>query len=177
MAPCSLYSALLLTRAGNCQGLPDIITIFRCQYDMYCDSLCYDFIAILCVCVGVCVCIMCVHRVCARELVKKRVIAGSPGIHLISCWAVLFSSLMAWGRSCLGSCWFQTWGTGTTCRTVAEGTIYGLGGWSLFEETSGLYLTPPGIEVLDGRELGTSDVLCRTHQLKLILLYWSTTFA
>ena len=41
---------------------------------------------------------------------------------------------------------------------VAERTVYDLGNWSL-------PLTPPCIKVLDGRKLGPSDVLGRTHYL------------
>ena len=33
----------------------------------------------------------------------------------------------------------------------------------VFDNFLGLPLTPPGIEVLDGRKLGPSDVLGRTH--------------
>ena len=33
----------------------------------------------------------------------------------------------------------------------------------VFDNLQGLLLTPPGIEVLDGRKLGPSDVLGRSH--------------
>ena len=76
---------------------------------------------IVCVCMYMCVLgCQCMYeyvgRVSARVLVQKRVNAGSPGSHLISYLAVMFRSLMAWGRSCLGFCWFQTWCVGTACH-------------------------------------------------------------
>ena len=40
--------------------------------------------------------------------------------------------------------------------------FYDLGGW-VFDNFLSLPLTPPGREVLDGTELGPSDVLGRTH--------------
>ena len=36
-------------------------------------------------------------------------------------------------------------------------------GAGVFDSYLGLPLTPPGIEVMDGRELGPRDVLGRTH--------------
>ena len=35
----------------------------------------------------------------------------------------------------------------------------------VFDHFQGLPLTPPGIEVLDGRKLGPRDVLGRTHKV------------
>ena len=39
----------------------------------------------------------------------------------------------------------------------------------VFDNFMGLSLTPPGIEVLDGGELGPSDVLGHTHHLAVIV--------
>ena len=54
----------------------------------------------------------------------------------------------------------------TTCHVVAERAVNDLGG---FDNFMGLPLTPPGMEVLDSRDLDPSDVLGHTHYLLLHL--------
>ena len=87
---------------------------------------------------------VCVHRVSARELVKKRVNAGNLCSHLVS----LFRSLMSYvlwveaNAICLSG-WIQT------------GALVPLAMLKLKEQS--------GIEVLGGRELGPCDVLSHTH--------------
>jgi hypothetical protein len=49
----------------------------------------------------------------------------------------------------------------TACCGIAERTVYDLGGWILWQFLGPL--TPPAIEVLNGRMLGPSDVLGRTY--------------
>jgi hypothetical protein len=54
------------------------------------------------------------------------------------------------------------WCIGNASLVIAERTVFGLGG---FENAGAIPLTPPGIEILDGRGLVPSKVLGRTTTL------------
>ena len=51
--------------------------------------------------------------------------------------------------------WSKTWHSGTACHAEVERTVYHMGGWFSLTIFWGLPLTPPGVEVLDGRQLCT----------------------
>jgi hypothetical protein len=61
------------------------------------------------------------------------------------------------GRSCSGSCWFQTWYIGTACRAVAERTVWI--GWLESDNYYGPALTPLGIEVLSWMAVSSATVM------------------
>ena len=96
-----------------------------------------------------------------RNKVTDSVNADSPGSYLVNFLTNYLVVLWLGGRSCSESFWFQTWCIDTACHAVAERIVYDLGGWSILQFF--LPLTLPDTEILDGRELGTSDVLGHMH--------------